>query len=94
MSSKHQLELLEEKGRTKSLLERLTFLKSQVKEYFEESMKSNLESTKVILELRDQNQNFRNLLQRIEIFRDSSNIDKLFLSDDFKLLDQDYRNTC
>lgn len=54
-------------------------------------MKSDLESAKVILELRDQNQNFRNLLQRIDIFRDSSNIDKLFLSDDFKLLDQDYR---
>ena len=53
MSSKHQLELLEEKGRTQQLLEKLSALKSQVKEYFEDSLKSDLESTKVILELRD-----------------------------------------
>lgn len=90
MSSKYQLELLEEKTRTKKLLEKLTYLKSQVKEYFEDSLKTDQESTRIVLELRDQNTNFTNLLQKINQFRESSSIDKLFLSDEYKLIDQDY----
>lgn len=89
-SNKYEMELIREKQRTKTLLERMSDLKTQVTDFFTDQIESDLENVKVMKELREQNTIYKTMLTKISHFRDSANLDSLSLSDEFKVLNDDY----
>jgi DNA repair exonuclease SbcCD ATPase subunit len=91
-SNKFELELAREKARTQTLLQKISGLKAKVTEFFTDQIESDQENVKIMKELREENTAYKKLLSKISQFRDTANLDKLCLSDEFKILNDDYRN--
>ena len=87
-----ELELQKEKKITWNLLQKISSLKTKVTGFYQEQSQSDQENLRIMIELREENTNYKNLLGKIVNFRDNANLDSLSLSEEFKILNDDYRN--